>query len=114
MPADRESDAERALEVLLDGSLDPIVDMVLLARDGAYEAHSHDGSVRFRRTGRAATRSSPARGANPLADQSTDRFAGLDDELAHPHPHRRENSYPFALRPRPPSSSTTRPPPISA
>ena len=39
VPADRESDAERALEVLLDGSLDPIVDMVLLARDGAYEAH---------------------------------------------------------------------------
>ena len=48
--ADREDDAERALEVLLDSALDPIVDMVLLARDAAYEARSHDGWVRFRRT----------------------------------------------------------------
>jgi hypothetical protein len=96
VPADRESDAERALEVLLDGSLDPIVDMVLLARDGAYEAHSHDGSVRFRRTGEGYEIVS-GEGENPLADQSTDRFAGLDDELAHPHPHRRDNSYPFGF-----------------
>src|SRR5215204_4606508 len=47
--AEREDDAERALDVLLDSTLDPIVDMVLLARHGAYEARSHDGWVRFRR-----------------------------------------------------------------
>ena len=47
--ADREDDAERALEVLLDSALDPIVDMVLLARYGV-RARSHDGWVRFRRT----------------------------------------------------------------
>ena len=96
VPADRESDAERALEVLLDGPLDPIVDMVLLARDGAYEAHSHDGRVRFRRTGEGYE-VVDVEGENPLADQSTDRFAGLDAELAHRYPHRRDNSYPFGF-----------------
>jgi hypothetical protein len=40
---DREAEADRALGVLLDTALEPIVDMVLLARDGAYEALSHDG-----------------------------------------------------------------------
>jgi len=32
--AEREDDAESALDILLDAALDPIVDMVLLARDG--------------------------------------------------------------------------------
>ena len=117
--ADRESDAERALEVLLDAALEPIVDMVLLARDGAYEAHSHDGRVRFRRRdgGGSADRRSTSgslrprpedpgaggyevvavEGDNPLADQSTDRFAGLEEERAHRFPHRSDNAYPFAF-----------------
>ena len=71
-PASREEAAERALAVLLDAALDPIVDMVLLARDGAYEAHSHDGSVRFRRTGPGPDgyeRASRSTGADPLADR---------------------------------------------
>jgi len=46
---EHEADAEAALGILLDRALEPIVDMVLLARDGGYEAHSHEGSVRFRR-----------------------------------------------------------------
>ena len=41
----------RALELLCDAALDPIVDMVCLHRDGRYEAHSHDGMVAFRRHG---------------------------------------------------------------
>ena len=36
-------------------------------------------------------------GADPLADRSTDRFAPLAEERAHPHPHRSENAYPHAF-----------------
>ena len=35
-------------------------------------------------------------GRNPLADQSTDKFVGLEAERAHLHPHRDDNAYPFA------------------
>jgi phosphonoacetate hydrolase len=95
--AERLDDAEHALEVLLDSALDPIVDMVLLARDAAYEARSHDGWVRFRRTEGGGYEKIAGEGADPLADQSTDRFAGLDAERAHPYPERGENSYPFGF-----------------
>src|SRR5918995_961695 len=94
--AEREDDAERALDVLLDSTLDPIVDMVLLARHGAYEARSHDGWVRFRR-GDGGYERVAGGGSEPLADQSTDRFAGLQAELAHRYPTRRENAYPFGF-----------------
>jgi phosphonoacetate hydrolase len=97
IPSRLEDDAERALEVLLDSALDPIVDMVLLARDGGYEARSRDGWVRFRRSEGGGYEVVAADGANPLADQSTDKFVGLDVELAHPYPTRRENAYPFAF-----------------
>src|ERR687898_3635127 len=73
--AELEDDVERALDVLLDSTLDPIVDMVLLARHSAYEARSHDGWVRFRRSDRTYERV-VGEGAEPLADQSADRFAG--------------------------------------
>jgi phosphonoacetate hydrolase len=97
---DRRADAERALDVLTDAALDPIVDMVLLARDGAYEAVSHDGSVRFRRTGSgfddACFEVLATEGADPLADRSTDRFTPLADEQAHRNPRRADNAYPDA------------------
>jgi arylsulfatase A-like enzyme len=97
---DRRADAERALAVLTDAALDPIVDMVLLARDGAYEAVSHDGSVRFRRTGsgfdEAGFEVLATEGADPLADRSPDRFTPLADEQAHRNPLRADNSYPDA------------------
>ncbi|HZP31187.1 MAG TPA: alkaline phosphatase family protein [Acidimicrobiia bacterium] len=93
----REATAERALDVLLDSALDPVVDMVLLARDGAYEARSHDGWVRFRRDGPARFEVVAVGGADPLADQSLERFTPLHDELAHPHPRRSANAYPFAF-----------------
>lgn len=92
------AEADAALEVLLDSALEPIVDMVLVARDGAYEALSHDGSVRFIRGEDGSPEVVATTGANPLADQSTDRFAGLDDERAHLHPHRSANSYPFGYQ----------------
>lgn len=97
LTAEREADAEAALEILLDTALDPIVDMVLLARDGGYEAHSHDGRVRFRRTEAGGYEVVDVERADPLADQATDRFAGLDAELANRFPHRSANAYPHAF-----------------
>jgi phosphonoacetate hydrolase len=94
---EREADVERALEVLLDAALDPIVDMVLVSRDGAYEALSHDGRVRFRRTEAGGYDTLAVDGDDPLAEQSTDKFAPLAAELAWRHPHRRDNAYPFAF-----------------
>ncbi|MCU1426455.1 MAG: type phosphodiesterase/nucleotide pyrophosphatase [Actinomycetia bacterium] len=97
----RAEDAEvvdAALEVLLDASLDPIVDMVLTRRDGAYEALTHDGRVRFQRDDERGTFEVLAvEGANPLADQSTDKFTPLAAEQALPYPHRSANAYPYAF-----------------
>ena len=72
--------------------------MVLLSRDGAYEALTHDGRTVFRRTGPGPDGYElvAATGTDPLADQSTDKFAPLDDELAHKYPSRDQNAYPFA------------------
>ncbi len=82
--------------VLTDASLDPIVDMVLVATDGAYEARSHEGAVRFRRDG-TGFEVLAVEGVDPLADRATDRFHPLADERAHPHPRRRDNVYPDAF-----------------
>lgn len=90
-------EADAALEILLDSALEPIVDMVLLARDDAYEALSHDGSVRFRRTDDGKFEVLATNGANPLASQGTDRFVGIEAERANLHPHRSANSYPHAF-----------------
>lgn len=95
-----EADARRALDVLLDAELEPIVDMVLLRRDGHYEARAHDGTVTFRRLGDGDNRHryevTAVEGSDPLAHQSTSAFAPLAAELAHRHPHRRHNAYPHA------------------
>lgn len=93
-----------ALDVLTGDELEPIVEVVLLARDGAYEAHAVDGSVRFRRDdGDPATPASrwtfsveEVTGRNPLGDQSLDRFVGLDAETGSRFPDRTANAYPFA------------------
>ncbi len=97
VPVEHRSEAEAALSVLLDRALDPIVDMVVRAIDGEYEAASHDGSVRFRRDGAGGYEVTATQGEDPLADQSTDRYASLPEELAHKHPHRRDNAYPHAF-----------------
>lgn len=95
--AEQEAEAARALEILTDSALEPIVDMVALARDGAYEAISHDGSVRFRRTDDGDYEVLAIEGRNPLADQSTEKFTPLAEEQAHRNPHRSENAYPHAF-----------------
>jgi hypothetical protein len=93
---ERADDADRAIELLTDSALEPIVDMVLVARDGAYEARAHDGHVRFRRDGAGTFEVLETAGSNPIGEQATDRFTPLAEERANPNPHRRENSYPFA------------------
>src|SRR4051794_3531251 len=90
------ADADRALEILLDSSLEPIVDMVLTRRDDRYEALASDGNVTFVRTENGGFEEVETRGRNLLGDQSTDKFAGLETELASLHPHRFDNAYPFA------------------
>src|SRR4051812_18784438 len=86
------ADVAGALDVLLDASLEPIVEMVLVRDGDAVEAHASDGRVRFRADGRVVETD----GRNPLGDQSTDRFAGLANELDALQPGRGANSYPFA------------------
>jgi len=87
------ADAETALAVLTNADLEPVVDMVLLARDGAYEAHTHHGSVRFSRAQESFTELE-VDGQHPLADQSTDKFASLGAERESCYPDRANNAYP--------------------
>ena len=108
-----EADADRALGILLDTELEPIVDMVLVSHGDHYEARTHDGSVTFRRTGPGTASEGPSyeriggEGIDPLADQSTEKFSPLADERAArlPAPDRQRLS---RTRTTPsPSSSTT-------
>ncbi|MGH8990392.1 MAG: alkaline phosphatase family protein [Acidimicrobiia bacterium] len=94
---DRAASAGAALEVLCAPELSAVVEMVLTVLQGAYEAHSADGRVRFRRRradGRLAYDVVSVEGANPLADQSTDRFVGFEAEAAGRFPAREDNAYP--------------------
>lgn len=91
-------DAEAAL---LDPGVAHLVDVVLSGEpgEGRYEAASVDGRVRFRRHLDGSGwryEVTAVEGANPLADQSIDRFSPLEDELANPYPVRGGNAYPFA------------------
>jgi predicted AlkP superfamily pyrophosphatase or phosphodiesterase len=87
---------DRAVEVLLGDELAPIVDMVLRRTgDDRYEAASAQGRVEFRRAD-GGYDVVATEGDDPFACQSPAHLAGLDAELADPHPTRDENSYPFA------------------
>jgi phosphonoacetate hydrolase len=90
------AEADRALEILLDSSLEPIVDKVLTRRDDRYEALAADGSVTFERTESGDFKEIATTGRNPLGDQSTDKFVGLENERANKFPTRAVNAYPFA------------------
>jgi hypothetical protein len=82
---------ERALEVLLGDPLDGVVDLVLLARDGAVEAHARGGSVGFTAEGPRWIK-----GRDPISRQDVAAFVPLDDELAGRRPENEANSYPYA------------------
>ena len=93
----RAASATAALEVLTDRTLEPIVEMVLTVRAGAYEAHSADGWVRFARHLQGAGwryQVLDVGGRNPLGDQDCSRFAGASAEAAARYPRRAANSYP--------------------
>jgi predicted AlkP superfamily pyrophosphatase or phosphodiesterase len=90
---------EQAVEVLLDPALEPIVELVLTTHDGVYEARSVDGAVRFTREPEGhgwRYDVKETEGANPIAEQAVDRFAGLESELANRYPPRADNAYPHA------------------
>jgi phosphonoacetate hydrolase len=90
---------DKALAVLVDPELSPIVDMVLWRRGGdEYEAASAEGRVVFRRNGGngGGFATVETEGRDPFATQSPSHLAGIDAELADPHPARSDNSYPFA------------------
>jgi predicted AlkP superfamily pyrophosphatase or phosphodiesterase len=92
-------DLDRALDVLLDGQLEPIVDMVARRTgDDTYEVASAHGTVTFCRTGPGPDgyERLGVAGVDPLADQSADHLVGLPVEQADPHPSREGNSYPYA------------------
>ncbi|MGZ4784731.1 MAG: alkaline phosphatase family protein, partial [Acidimicrobiales bacterium] len=81
----------------------PIVEVVLRRHGGPdgdrYEAASVAGRVCFGRRDEGAGWAfdhEVVEGANPLADQSTDRFAPLADEVANRFPDRSVNAYPHA------------------
>lgn len=91
------STLEAATALLCSPALSPIVDMVCAHPEpDTYLVTSVDGSVRFRRTPTGFEVLAVV-GANPLADQSTDRFVGLEAEQAHPFPTRGANAYPHAF-----------------
>ncbi len=82
----------RALEVLLDPSLEPIVELVVRRDGDALEAVAVDGRSTFTSDGTVVR----VEGRDPLGDQATDRFAGLSAERDGRWPDRTRNSYPFA------------------
>ncbi|HLX87679.1 MAG TPA: alkaline phosphatase family protein, partial [Acidimicrobiales bacterium] len=100
------AEVERALAVLLDPALEPIVDLVAWSpAPGAYEVASAQGHVRARRrpegTGDARAGGhfevDVVHGENPVARQDPGHRAGLDAERSAPHPGRADNSYPHAF-----------------
>ncbi|HKN91873.1 MAG TPA: alkaline phosphatase family protein [Acidimicrobiia bacterium] len=95
--AARAASADAALEVLTDRSLDPVVEMVLTVRGGAFEAHSAEGSVRFaRHLDGAGWRYEvlDVAGRNPLHNQNCGSFASAAAEAAARYPRRAANAYP--------------------
>lgn len=94
----------RALAVLLGPDLEPIVDLVAWSpAPGRYEVASAEGHARFRRLatggegGRPAYELESSSGLDPVGRQDVTWVASLADELAAPHPTRRDNSYPHAF-----------------
>lgn len=92
---------DRALGVLLQERLEPIVELVLSSpAPGSYEARAIDGTVTFSRSKEAhGWRFEVERvtGRNPLGEQQESLFSSLDAETSSLRPRRSSNSYPYAF-----------------
>jgi phosphonoacetate hydrolase len=107
MPRAGPGDIARALSVLLDPTLEPVVDLVSWSpAPGHYEVASAEGHVRFHRHPDVATTDGGTRwiyeaerltGDDPLHRQDPAWFGSLDLERSVPHPSRGDNSYPHAF-----------------
>ncbi|MDA8380123.1 MAG: alkaline phosphatase family protein [Actinomycetota bacterium] len=91
---------ERALDILCSDELEPIVELVAWSMgQDRFGVRAHDGCVIYGRVrdGHGWSYSiESVDGRNPLADQATGRFIGIDQLRASPYPDRRANSYPHA------------------
>ena len=102
LPACDAATRDRALEVLLDDALRPIVDLVAWSVEpGCFELASSTGHVAFRRTDATGTArptyvDEVRRGVNPVANQDPSHLGTLDLERTTPHPACEDNAYPFA------------------
>lgn len=92
---------DRLQRALLDPGLADRVEMVVRhVDDHTYRAASVDGDVTFRRRavdGRYHYEVVSTNGRDPLADQSTDRLVGHDEERRRAQPSPTENAYPHAF-----------------
>jgi phosphonoacetate hydrolase len=105
LPKGRPDQRERALNVLLSSSLEPIVDLVAWSPEpDTYEVASAHGHLRFSRSrshdrdGRHAYSYADRLldGESPVARKDASHLGRLAQETADPHPDRRSNSYPHA------------------
>lgn len=97
---------ERALEVLLSASLEPIVDLVAWSPEpGHFEVASAEGHMTFERTtstarpgeqGTGGYEVTSVTGNDPIAVTDPSHLASLDAQMETPHPKRGANSYPHA------------------
>lgn len=87
--------AEAIETVLADSALSTMVDVVLRRDGDTYRAMASRGSVTFRHDARG-TSIIAEEGDNPLADDDTHRFVGLEAELASELPHPAAEARPHA------------------
>jgi phosphonoacetate hydrolase len=102
LPRANASMRDRALAVLLGQGLAPIVDFVAWSTElNEYEVATANGHLRFTRhaepNGHREFTSSAISGETPLMNQSVGDFVDLDTQRDNPHPHHRDNAYPYAF-----------------
>lgn len=91
---------DRIETALTDPAVEHQIEMVLSRRSAdRYRVTAPGGAVEFTRRPKDlhwCFDITDSTGRNPLGDQSTDRFLGLDAELANLYPTRELNAYPYA------------------
>ncbi|KAA0235333.1 MAG: hypothetical protein JJLCMIEE_01680 [Acidimicrobiales bacterium] len=91
---------DRIEAALTDPAVQHQIEMVLSRRAAErYRVAAPDGAVEFTRRPKDLRwhfEVTDTTGRNPLGDQATDRFLGLESELANLYPTREQNAYPYA------------------